>query len=235
MTLLDHFHPPLRTVRQWHSFHHAWATFIASERNRLLPVGYAAEPNIWYGAEIDVAAFEHNAPGEGLPDSFSRWDGPPPAQTIPLTLITDVAEVRILGPDSPLLLAGAIELVSPSNKDRPESRDAFVSKCAAYVQQTVGLMIVDVVTERHADLHNDLMDRLGTPATSESGPLYASSYRPTQIEDETALEVWHEGLALGHPLPTLPLWLRGSICLPLDLDATYSRTCRELRIPPNGA
>jgi hypothetical protein len=235
MTLLDHFHPPLRTVRQWHSFHHAWATYIASELNRLLPEGYAAEPNIWFGVEIDVAAFEHDAPGEGLPDSFSRWDGPPPAQTIPLTLIEDVAEVRILGPDSPLLLAGAIELVSPSNKDRPESRDAFVSKCAAYVQQTVGLMIVDVVTERHADLHNELMDRLGTPAESEASPLYAASYRPTRIEGENHLEVWREGLAVGQPLPRLPLWLRGSICIGLDLDATYTRTCRELRIPPHGA
>ena len=30
-------------------------------------------------------------------------------------------------------LAGAVELVSPANKDRPASREAFVSKCAAYL------------------------------------------------------------------------------------------------------
>ncbi len=31
-------------------------------------------------------------------------------------------------------------------------------------------------------------------------------------------------------LPTMPLWLRGDICLPVDLQATYEVTCREQRI-----
>jgi hypothetical protein len=28
----------------------------------------------------------------------------------------------------------------------------------------------------------------------------------------------------------MPLWLRGDICLPLDLNASYEITCREQRI-----
>ena len=44
------------------------------------------------------------------------------------------------------------------------------------------------------------------------------------------VEIWPERLALGETLPTIPLWLRGSVSLPLELNATYERTCREQRI-----
>ena len=32
---------------------------------------------------------------------------------------------------------------------KPEHRDAFVTKCVQYLQQGVGLVLIDVVTERH--------------------------------------------------------------------------------------
>ena len=54
------------------------------------------------------------------------------------------------------ILAAAIELVSPSNRDRPEARRAFVAKCASYLQRGAGLVIVDVVTDRLANLHEEL-------------------------------------------------------------------------------
>ena len=52
MPLMDHFHPPLSERRQWHAFHHAWATFLAADLNRQLPKGYFAEPNVQFGIEI---------------------------------------------------------------------------------------------------------------------------------------------------------------------------------------
>ena len=61
MVLLDHFHPPLSVRRHWHAFHNAWSTYIASELNQRLPQGYFAEPNVQFGIEIDVAAFEEGA------------------------------------------------------------------------------------------------------------------------------------------------------------------------------
>ena len=221
MPLLDHFHPPLQTVRHWHSFHHAWACNIAFELNRLLPEGYVAEPNVQYGIENDVAAFER----EGAAVAVGGWPAPAPLQTIPMPVLTDVVEVRILAPTARMILAAAIELVSPSNKSQPSSRDAFVSKCLGYLKETVGLAIVDIVTQDHADLHAELMEQLGAPGKSDPTDLYAASYRPVEVDNAPSLEIWHETLSLGKPLPTLPLWLRGSICLPLDLDATYTRTC----------
>ncbi len=54
-------------------------------------------------------------------------------------------------------LVAAIELVSPSNKDRPQTRLAFAIKCASYLAQGIHLIVVDVVTNRTANLHNEIM------------------------------------------------------------------------------
>jgi hypothetical protein len=53
--------------------------------------------------------------------------------------------------------------------------------------------------------------------------------------DETLLDAWEEPLALGSPLPTLPLWLRGGLLLRVELGETYDRTCREQRILTHAA
>ena len=37
-------------------------------------------------------------------------------------------------------------------------------------------------------------------------------------------------LAVDDALPTMPLWLNSALCLPVDLDATYTRTCDEQRL-----
>jgi hypothetical protein len=52
---------------------------------------------------------------------------------------------------------------------------------------------------------------------------------------EAHLEIWEESLAVGRELPVVPLWLRGEICVPVDLPGSYERTCREQRILAGGA
>jgi hypothetical protein len=248
MALQDHFHPPLSVHRHWHAFHNAWATYISSDLNQRLPEGYFAEANVQFGIEIDVATFEEaesgltcdSSPGDDIthpPTSSSGgWTVPVPTQTIPIPIITDVVEVLVFNREAGPTLAGAVELVSPANKDRPAHRDAFVSKCAAYLQQGIGLVVVDVVTDRRANLHDELLARLRSPDVAFwDADLYAVAYRPVKRDEQPNLDIYQEALAVGRPLPTLPLWLRGNLCMPVDLDATYDRTCREQRIRANGA
>ena len=235
MPLLDHFRPPLVLRRHWHSFHHAWATYIASDLNQRLPEGYFAEPNVQFAIEIDVAAFNETEfePNMVWPTETVQagWTAPAPTLTIPLPIITDVVEVLVFAGEGGPTLTGAIELLSPSNKDRPTSRDAFVSKCAAYVQQGVGLVVVDVVTDRHTHWHDELLKRLGwTEEMPLDTDLSAAAYRPVDRSGQTSLDIWQESLELGLVLPTMALWLRGNLCLPVDLEVTYDRTCREHRI-----
>ena len=127
-TLRDHFRPPLGTQRHWHSFHSAWATAIAAGLNQRLPEGYFAEPNVQFGMEIDVAAFEEAGPVPvaGTPPPagslLSDWSAPAPVRTVPLILMTDVSEVQVFGREGGPTLVGAVELLSPANKDRSEER-----------------------------------------------------------------------------------------------------------------
>ncbi len=244
MALQDHFRPPLSIRRHWHAFHSAWATYLAADLNQRLPEGYFAEPNVQFGREIDVATFEEaGQPSRGgdrmdrqSMDSGEGWSASAPTLTIPISIITDTVEVLVYDEAEPTL-AGATELVSPANKDRPAHPEAFVSKCEAYLQQGVGLVVVDVVTDRRVNLHNGLLARLYPSGEAPWGAdLYAVAYRPVLREGQTHLDIWQEILAVGRPLSTVPLWLPGSLSLPVDLETTYDRTCQEHRIivePPD--
>lgn len=239
MPLLDHFHPPLRGPRRWEGFHHAWATNIAQHLNReVLPPDFFAESEISLGPtlEIDVANMEltNGRETSGTATATKIWAPPKPLLTFPVDFAyLDVCEVRVYEELGGAQLRAAIELVSPSNKDRPGSRRTFAAKCAGYLKQAVSVIIIDVVTERAANLHADLMDALGVTLAAWESPtqLYAIAYRPVPVQNRQSVEVWPETLTLGQCLPVLPLWLRLDLCLPLQLEEPYTTTCSGLRIP----
>jgi hypothetical protein len=239
MPLLDHFHPPLSTQRHWESFHTTWAAAIADSLNRdWLPEGYFAEEQLHPAArvEIDVAAFEQRdkASRGGVAVAPVRAYSPPaPALTIPSVLIEGV-EVLVFSSEGGPTLVGAVELISPGNKDRLESRRAFAVKCASYLHQGIGLVIVDIVTSRTANLHGELLALLGHARVS--GPaagsgLYAGAYRPVRRNELDEMDIWPSDLAVGEPLPELPLWIGPALAVPVAFEATYADACRRRRLP----
>jgi hypothetical protein len=242
MPLLDHFHPPLQGRRHWEGFHGWWAAAIAGRLNeQLLPPEYFAEFQVTVGTriEVDVATFtEDAAPGSSRPNGPATavqaraWAPPTPVAVIP-ALFPDDFQVQVFSSVAGPTLVAAIELVSPGNKDREDARRAFAAKCAAYLQRGIGLMIVDIVTSRHANLHDDLMTLLGHSAGSTFPTpthLYATAYRPAHREERNEIDLWREPLALGQALPTLPLAVRGLGCLPIDLEGTYTEARKRGRI-----
>jgi hypothetical protein len=60
--------------------------------------------------------------------------------------------------------------------------------------------------------------------------LYAVAYRPTRRAENDLIDVWLTSLSLGTVLPVLPLALRGSHSVPLDLNAAYDDACRRSRL-----
>jgi hypothetical protein len=224
MPLLDHFHPPLHGPRRWEGFHHAWATFIAQQLNQeTLPPNYFAESEISVGPELETDV------------ATGVWTLPPPSISAKVDFAgLDSYEIRVYQDLGGAELRAAIELVSPANKDRAGSRRTFAAKCAGYLKHGIGVVIVDVVTAREANLHGELFDVLevksrGTAWESPTG-LYAVAYRPVTVRKNPRVEVWPEPLALGKSLPVLPLWLSLDLCLPLRLEESYIATCRSLRI-----
>jgi hypothetical protein len=238
MPLLDHFRPPLRGPRRWEGFHHAWAANIAQHLNReVLPAEFFAESEISLGPtlEIDVANFE-GSNGSGPPgraDGTTVWAPTKPLLMFPVDFARlEVCEVRVYEDLGGAQLRAAIELVSPANKDRPGRRRTFAAKCAGYLKQAISVVLVDVVTERTANLHADLLEALEVAEAAWESPtqLYAVAYRPVPVQKQQRIEAWPEVLTLGSPLPVLPLWLRVDLSVPLQLEETYAMTCEGLRI-----
>src|SRR5207244_1920941 len=115
------------------------------------------------------------------------------------------------------------------NKDRPASRQAFAGKCAGYLRQGVGLVVVDVVTGRGGNLHQELVELLelnGAAPPRLAADLYAVAYRTTTVPEAARLDVWPHALTVGNRLPTLPLWLTSDFSVPLDLENSYAAACR---------
>ena len=81
-----------------------------------------------------------------------------------------------------------------------------------------------------ANLHNELMKRLGSQIEPLSAELYAVAYRIAKTDGTTHLDLWQETFAVGSQLPILPLFLKGSLCLPVNLDQTCHYTCIRQRI-----
>ncbi len=143
----------------------------------------------------------------------------------------DQYEVRIYDAERGRRLVAAIERVSPGNKDRPEKRNAFVGKCATLLQKGIAVSIVDVVTPRQFNLYAELLQFLGQtdPTLGEPLPhMYAASCRWRPQDKRMLLQTWSHTLALGQPLPTLPLWLTGKLAVPLDLEQSYEQACHDL-------
>lgn len=239
MPLLDHFHPPLRGHRHWEGFHHGWAANIAQHLNReVLPSNYFAESEISLGPtlEIDIANFESNGGHEaaGSTAVAAVWAPPKPLLSFPVDFARlDVCEVRVYEELGGPQLRAAIELVSPANKDRAASRRTFAAKCAGYLKHAVSVVMIDVVTERTANLHQGLLEALDASEPGWQSPtqLYAIAYRPVPVQKQSRIEAWPEPLTLGEALPVLPLWLSMDMSVPLRLEETYAMTCEGLRIP----
>jgi hypothetical protein len=246
MPLRDHFRPPLDDIRHWEGLHGGWPMMIVAGLRRKLPRRYFAEPRVHSGssAEIDVATFETEgegvlAAGDGNDNgggiATAVWAPPRPTLAIVTDLPDqDVYEVRVYDEKRHCRLVAAVEIVSPANKDRPEHRRAFVSKCAGLLQERVSVVIVDVVTTRTQNLYGELLDLIGhsDPSLSpEPPPLYVAACRLAKRANEWLLETWAQSLGLGRSLPTVPLWLADDLAVPLELDDSYEQSCGILNIP----
>lgn len=246
MPIRDHFHPPFDDRLPWPSLHNGWIGTITERLNELLPPEFQAldSMRLSSGHEIDIATVERedgehgtgrssrNGGGTAVATAPTVYTAPPALGTTPFT-IADASEIKVFTNRGSRHLVAAIELVSPANKDREEHRTAFVGKCLSYLGSAVSVVIVDTVTERHANLHNELIEAIKAPdelRLPETAFLYAAAYRPVIRKKKTALDVWVNAFSVGDALPTMPLRLVGDLFVPVELEATYTEACRRRRL-----
>jgi len=240
MPLRDHFHPPVSQQESWEAIHGMWPAVIVQQLKKQLPAGFVSAPKVRLGTyfEVDIGGFHS---GDGHPGG-SRFNGDAGTATWAVaeptvaveTEIPEEAEyeVKIYDAERDRTLVAVIELVSPANKDRTESRDKFVAKCASLLQQGVAVTIVDIVTARQANLYVELMDFLGhSDATMVDEPtIYTASSRWVFGTRKAKLESWANRLTLGRPLPQIPIWLAPERVITFDLEQSYEKVCDDLSV-----
>jgi len=237
MPLKDHFDKPFTQKLSWDSFHSQWPSMMVLSLMQTLPKPFIAVPNKHFGRgfEVDISALEDNTISsfeiDNQPDSTGGVAtlaalAPSYVMDADYSAIDDY-EIQIYDTSSEQRLVAAIELVSPSNKDRPDHRRVFATKCANLLSQDVSVSIIDIVTARTFNLGRELLGMIGR--TTPSGidpPLYCTTFRPILNGRNHKVEVWEQPLTIGQPLPKLPLWLSDTLCLQFDLEESYEATCR---------
>lgn len=242
MPLLNHFRPPIVNKGSWEGFHGMWPALMVMDLCKSLPEKYTAEPRVHLGKnfEVDVCTFdvegrtEFESSSLGSETSTATWSPPEPTLTLDLDP-TEVYEYEVLIFDQERgrELVAAIELVSPANKDRPETRQAFISKCAVLLQKKICVSIVDLVTVKHFNLYCEVLDAFGQtdPAFTPNPPsTYAVTCRSHDLATRWRFESWAYPMVIGERLPVLPIWLDNDHAISLDLEISYQQTCSALRL-----
>jgi len=219
--------------RGFDSLHLVWQNQLLEWVQPRLPPEYRA-----YMGGVPSLSFD--APN-GRPDLGVRnWNPGPDAaepQTALATMQPDIETaatfeldpMRAVHIDLHGVLIAAIEIISPRNKDRPSARARYLGRYLGYLRQAVHLMVIDVLPRPTGFSFADEVGRdLGQPLPPTPTP-FAVSYRvggPTP--DGTLVATWRRPLAVGQPLPTLPLPLNFRQEVPIDLEHTYREAARRV-------
>ena len=242
MPLRDHFRSPVNDTHSWDEVHGQWPGEIVRDLSKILPAGFRAAPKVHLGSpfEVDVSTYDLDSRYMDT-DSGAGGTATLTQTAIAPTLVveTDLSEpdeyeVRIYDTERGRTLVAAIEIISPSNKDRPASRELFVGKVASLLQQNVFVLMVDLVSVRQANLYAELLSLLGCadPQVAPTPPhLYAVALRfRKRLKRRPLLDAWFYPMTIGQPLPTLPIWLSPEMSVMLPLETSYEETCRILGI-----
>lgn len=169
MPLRDHFRSPVNDTHSWDEVLGQWPGEIVRHLTTILPAGFRAAPKVHLGTsfEVDVSTYDLDSRNPDTnADSGESGPGTLTALSPTLTVEADLSEqdeyeVRIYDAVRGRQLVAAIEIVSPSNKDRPDTSELFVVKVASLLQQGVCVSLVDLVSVRQANLYADLLNLLG--------------------------------------------------------------------------
>lgn len=232
----------MRDTHSWDEVHGQWPGEIVRHLTTILPAGFRAAPKVHLGSpfEVDVSAYDldsrdPDASADTGKGGVATLTEPAPTLTVKAELLDqDEYEVRIYDVERGRQLVAAIEIVSPSNKDRPDTREVFLGKVVSLLQQGVCVSLVDLVTVRPANFYAELLRLLTTtnPAFATATPhLYAVTLRSRKPpKRRQLLDAWFYPMTVGQSLPTLPIWLTPDLRVMLPLETSYEETCKILGI-----
>jgi len=138
MPLRDHFRSPVNDTHSWDEVHGGWPMEIVRDLTTILPAGFRAAPKVHLGSAFEGAVGSYDLDTHASDALADSGTGPATLAVLSPTLTVeaelseqDEYEVRIYDTERGRHLVAAIEIVSPSNKDRPNTRQLFVGKVAS--------------------------------------------------------------------------------------------------------
>jgi hypothetical protein len=219
------------TAGIFHDFHHEWISTIKRALNGgLLPPGYyAMAEQIAGGMGPDVLALE--VPASRPPGPEKNGEGgvvlaaKPPKVLFHARTEEDAyarkAKAVVVRHTSDHAVVAMVELVSPGNKASRAAMSSFTRKAQEFLQAGIHLVIVDLFPPSPRDpqgIHRVIWEegRVGDFALPAGTPLTCVSYMGGPCP-----EVFLNPVAVGGPLPEMPLFLTTETYVPVPLDATY--------------
>lgn len=222
----------------FHDFHHAWIEEIKRALNSglLPPWLYALAEQQASELGPDVLALE--APGSsniGLDNGGGTGllVAPPKvkmtAQGSPTFYTRKQKSVAVHHASDDRVVA-IIEVVSPGNKSSQKRLDSFVRKACSLLHREIHLLILDLhrLTNFAAEgIHGAIWDAMGEGEYRQPSdkPLTLASYEADRILGVTA---YIEPIAVGDPLPEMPLYVSLDGYVSVPLQETYDRAFAAL-------
>lgn len=209
---------------RFHDFHQSWTIALRNSLNAgRLPSGYFAMVEQKSGGpEPDVVTLSLTPP-EPSSGGLALDLHPPKVRFVRRTEAAAYARkanrITVRHPDGAVV--AVIEIVPPGNKDSRHAIRAFASKAVAFLHAGINLLIVDLFPPSRRDpqgIHKVIWDRLhDEPFTlPPDKPLTLAAYAVG-----TEIVAYIEPVAVGDPLPDMPLFLTGQEYVPCPLEATY--------------
>jgi hypothetical protein len=124
-----------------------------------------------------------------------------------------------------------LEIVSPGNKNSRHALRSFGDKAVELIRQGVNLLVIDLFPPGPRDpqgIHQVIWDEItDQPFSLPPGkPLTLAAYQclPTKT-------AYVEPVAVGDPLPEMPLFLRGEWHVKTPLEETYQTAWNVMPLP----
>jgi hypothetical protein len=207
-----------KPVGLFHHFHQRWVVSICDALNGgRLPEGF-------------YALLEQHAVGVNRPDSpggIAVSEAPPKTRFMSQATDEDIyaAKADRIAIFNPLGdVVAVIELVSPGNKNSRHALRSFVEKTLDFLRQGVNILIVDLFPPSKRDpqgIHKVIWDEIReeTFELPPDKPLTLAAYSagvPTRA--------YVEPVAVGDPLPEMPVFLDSDTYILAPLELTYLAT-----------
>ena len=232
----------------FHHFHQGWTIEISNALNGgVLPPGYfALAEQIVSGPIPDVVTLQRRSTppdGPGSNGGIAVADAPPRARFVVSAEIDPYAEKanRIAIKHRLGHVVAVIEIVSPGNKRSVHGLRSFVEKAEGLLRQGISMLVVDLFPPSPRDpqgIHKAIWDQICVEPFEPppDKPLTVAAYSAAELKT-----AYVEPVAVGDPLPSLPIFLDPRSYVPAPLEETYQTTwakcpepLREVVVQPSG-